>query len=58
MSEVTVNVINIGFLGESGFAIRGVMFNITVMKICDLSNLNGPVILLKRMTNKTRPVGI
>jgi len=33
------------------------MFNITVMRFCDLSNLSGPIILLKRMTSKTRPVG-
>ena len=26
------------------------MFNITVIEFCDLSNLSGPVILLKRIT--------
>ena len=52
LSEVTVNVTNIDFPGERKFTVRDVMFNITVMRFCDLSNLSGLVILLRRMTRE------
>ena len=41
--KVTISVTYIDFPGEWRFTVRVVMFNITVMGFCDLSNLCGPV---------------